>query len=305
MTERMILVEQGISVTKSIRISPYLRLMRPQQWTKNAIVFAGVLFSGQVGQPSAVASAALAFVAFCLVSSAVYVFNDWHDREEDRLHPTKCWRPIAARQVSPAAALVLASALLTLALTVSVWVSPDLLFVVGAYALLMVAYTLWLRQEAILDLLAIAAGFVLRAWAGAVAVDVPLSNWLFLCTMLLALFLGLGKRRHELRMLHDEVAHHRPSLVGYRKLDLDWVIVTVAMVTVLAYAFYALTIPSYGRSLSMVITVPFVVAGIGRYLYLILRRNLGGSPESLLLRDRPLFVSILLWVLAVGLVLTS
>ena len=299
------MIEQGFSATKAIRISPFLRLMRPQQWTKNAIVFAGVVFSGQVGEPSAVARAVLAFVAFCLVSSAVYVFNDWHDREEDRLHPTKCWRPIAARQVSPMAALVLASALLVLALSVSVWVSPDLLVVVGAYAALMAAYTLWLRQVPVFDIVAIAAGFVLRAWAGAVAVEVPLSNWLFLCTMLLALFLGLGKRRHELRMLHHDVAHHRPSLAGYAKLNMDWVIVAVAIVTVLAYALYALSIPSYGRSLSMVITVPFVVAGIGRYLYLVLRRNLGGSPENLLLRDRPLFVAIILWILAVGSVLTS
>jgi 4-hydroxybenzoate polyprenyltransferase len=299
------LVEQGITLSKAVRLSPYVRLIRPQQWTKNAIVFAGVLFGGQIGEPEAMARAALAFVAFCLVSSAVYVFNDWHDRDEDRLHPTKCWRPIAARQVTPGAALALAVGLLGLALSVSFWVSPQVATVVGAYACLMVAYTLWLRRAAILDILAIAGGFVLRAWAGAVAVDVPLSQWLFLCTMLLALFLGLGKRRHELRVLRDDIAHHRPSLGAYGKLDLDRVIVAVAIVTALGYALYALTIPDYGRSLSMVITVPFVIAGIGRYLYLILRCNLGGSPEILLLRDRPLFVSIILWVLTVGLVLTS
>jgi 4-hydroxybenzoate polyprenyltransferase len=268
-------------------------------------VFAGVVFGGQVGEPDALARATLAFVAFCLVSSAVYVFNDWHDREEDRLHPTKRWRPVAARQVSPLSALMFATGLLVVALTVALQVSPELLFVVAAYAVLMVAYTLWLRQIAILDILGIAGGFVLRAWAGAVAVDVPISNWLFVCTLLLALFLGLGKRRHELRMLHDDVAHHRPSLAGYKRLDLDRVLVAVAAITALTYTVYALTIPSYDRSLPMVLTVPFVIAGIGRYLFLILRRNLGGTPEILLIRDRPLFVSILLWIVAVGLVLTS
>jgi 4-hydroxybenzoate polyprenyltransferase len=167
------------------------------------------------------------------------------------------------------------------------------------------AYTLWLRRLPVVDLLGIAAGFLLRAWAGAVAVEVPLSNWLFLCTLLLALLLGLGKRRHELRLLAGAATHHRLSLAGYALLNLDrWIIATSAA-TILAYTLYAATGPSFGRSLPMLITVPFVVVGIVRYALLILRHGLGGSPETLLLRDRWLFSTILLWTAAVGFVLAS
>jgi 4-hydroxybenzoate polyprenyltransferase len=271
-------------------IEPYVRLLRPHHWTKNAVVLAGVVFSGRAGDPTYLIKAVLALVAFCLCSSAVYVLNDWHDRAEDRLHPTKRRRPIASGQVST---------------PLGFSIRPLVAGVLAAYLGLMVLYTLFLRRLPIFDILAIAIGFVLRAVAGAATVSVPLSLWLFVCTMLLALLLGLGKRRHELRMLHGETSHHRPSLVGYRQLQLDKVMIAVTVLTFSAYLAYTLAVPSYGRSLPMALTVPFVALALARYLYLVFRRNLGGSPEWLLVRDRPLFGSIVAWALAVGTVLLS
>jgi 4-hydroxybenzoate polyprenyltransferase len=286
-------------------IEPYVRLLRPHHWTKNAVVLAGVVFSGRAGDPTYLIRAALALVAFCLCSSAVYVFNDWHDRAEDRLHPTKRRRPIALGQVSTPGALALAGGMAAVALMLGVSIRPLVAGVLAAYLGLMVLYTLFLRRLPIFDILAIAIGFVLRAVAGAATVSVPLSVWLFVCTMLLALLLGLGKRRHELRMLHGETSHHRPSLVGYGQLQLDKVMLAVTALTFSAYLAYTLVVPSYGRSLPMALTVPFVALALARYLYLVFRRNLGGSPEWLLVRDRPLFASIVAWALAVGAVLIS
>lgn len=283
----------------------YVRLIRPHQWSKNAVVLAAVVFGGQADQPSQLGKALIAMFAFCLVSSAIYVFNDWHDRAEDRLHPTKCRRPIAAGEVVPGVALGYSVALLVAAIGISLPVSNRLGGVILLYAVLMVIYTLWLRETALLDVLAIAIGFVLRAAAGAVAVSVPLSVWLFACTLLLALLLGLGKRRQELRMLHGDTDHHRPSLAGYAHIDLDRVILGVALFTVGAYTFYTLAVPAYGRSLPMILTAPFVAAAIWRYLYLVFRLNMGGSPEALLVRDRPLFLSIVAWALVVAIVLAT
>ncbi len=279
--------------------------MRPQQWTKNAIVLAGVMFGGQASDPGTLARAIGATVAFCAASSAIYVFNDWHDRAEDRLHPTKRLRPIAAGLVSPAAAATLGSLLVLVSMAISLAISPGLAGIVALYLALMAAYALWLRRVAILDVFIIASGFLLRAWVGAVAVEVPLSAWLFLCTLLLALMLGFGKRRHELVMLQADVNRRRPSLRGYARLRLDAVLIGIALVTMGSYALYAVSIPSFGRSLPMFVTVPFVVVAIGRYVYLVLGKNLGGSPEILLVRDRMLFGCIVLWAATVGLVLAS
>jgi len=279
--------------------------MRPHQWTKNAVVLAGVVFSGQANEPAQLLRACLAAIAFCLVSSAVYVFNDWHDRDEDRLHPTKCSRPIAAREVDSASALLLGGALLVVSIVVALLISPTLAGMILVYAILMAAYTLWLRSVAVIDVLTIASGFVLRAIGGTVAVTAPISMWLFVCTLLLALMLGLGKRRHELRILHGETSHHRPSLAGYARIDLDRVMLVVGLLTLGAYALYSVAVPTYGRSLPMIVTLPFVVLAIVRYLYLVFRRNLGGSPEVLLIRDRPLLLSIAVWSVTVALVLAS
>lgn len=287
------------------RTNPYVRLMRPYQWTKNAVVLAGVAFSGQAGDAAQLARALVATFAFCLVSSAVYAFNDWHDRAEDRLHPVKFKRPVASGEISPAKALVFGSALLGAAAGMALSISVALAGIVIFYAVLMGAYTVWFRRIAVLDVLTIAFGFVLRALAGAVAVSVPLSAWLFVCTLLLALMLGLGKRRHEIRMLGGATARRRPSLPGYARIDLDRLILLVAVLTAGAYTLYALAVPTYGRDLAMIVTVPFVVLAIARYLYLVYRLNLGGAPEVLLVEDRVLFLSIVAWSLTTAVVLLS
>lgn len=279
--------------------------MRPYQWTKNAVVLAGVAFSGQAGDAAQLGRALVATLAFCLVSSAVYAFNDWHDRGEDRLHPVKFARPVASGEVSPAKALLFGGALLGAAAGMALSISVPLAGIVVIYAALMAAYTLWFRRIAVLDVLTIAFGFVLRALAGAVAVSVPLSAWLFVCTLLLALMLGLGKRRHELRMLGGATARRRPSLPGYARIHLDRLIVVIALLTAAAYVLYALAVPAYGRDLAMFVTVPFVVLAIARCLHLVFRLDLGGAPEVLLVQDRILFLSIAAWSVATAIVLLS
>jgi len=292
-------------VTWTRRRNAFIHLMRPHQWSKNAVVLAGVVFSGQAGEAGQLSRALVAVLAFCVASSAIYAFNDWHDRAEDRLHPIKYQRPVASGAIAPPIALAFGGALLTAACLIALSISADLAAIILAYALLMLAYTLWFRRIAIVDVLTIAIGFVLRALAGAVAVSVPLSVWLFVCTLLLALMLGLGKRRNELRMLEGRTERRRPSLAGYARFDLDRLMLATAILTAGAYALYALAVPTYGRDLAMFVTVPFVVLAIGRYLFLVFRHNLGGAPEMLLVRDRPLFLSIVAWSVVTAIVLAS
>ena len=291
--------------TQANQAESIVRLFRPHQWTKNAVVLAGVVFSGKVWEAQSLLEASLATVAFCLASSGVYVFNDWHDRDEDRRHPTKRQRPIAAGTITTPTALLLAASASAGALSIGYLSRPAVASIIACYLGLMLVYTLVFRQLPVFDILTIAGGFVLRALAGAVAVAVPLSAWLLVCTVLLALLLGLGKRRHELRMLEGETAHHRPSLTGYAQLNLDRILIVTSACTLGAYMAYTIAAPSFGRHLPMVITAPFVAIALGRYLFLVLRRNLGGSPEWLLVRDRALFLTIVLWGLAVGAVLRS
>jgi 4-hydroxybenzoate polyprenyltransferase len=279
--------------------------MRPLQWSKNAVVLAGLVFSGNAGYPDLVLRAVLATIAFCLVSSSMYVFNDWHDRAEDRLHPLKQQRPIASGAIQPERALGLGIALLGMGLILAAAVSLAVALVILTYALLMVAYTLRFREMAVVDILVIAIGFVLRAIAGAVAVSVSISVWLFVCTLLLALMLGVGKRRQEVNAQGTGGGFRRPSLAGYSRSNLDAWLAGLGVMTILAYTLYTFAVPSYGRGLPMVVTVPFVIAAIGRYLYLVFRFNLGGSPELLLVRDRILLGCIVSWMVAAGAVLAS
>jgi 4-hydroxybenzoate polyprenyltransferase len=279
--------------------------MRPLQWSKNAVVLAGLVFSGNAGNPELVLRAVLATFAFCLVSSSMYVFNDWHDRAEDGLHPLKQLRPIASGAIQPERALGLGIALLGMGLILAAAVSLAVALVVLTYALLMVAYTLRFREIAVVDILVIATGFVLRAIAGAVAVSVSISVWLFVCTLLLALMLGVGKRRQEVNAQGTGGGLRRPSLSSYSRSNLDAWLAGLGVMTILAYTLYTFAVPSYGRGLPMIVTVPFVIAAIGRYLYLVFRFNLGGSPEILLVRDRILLGCIVSWIVAAGAVLAS
>lgn len=276
----------------------WARLLRPVQWSKNGVVFAALVFGHQTALRDAL-DALVAFVAFCAMSSATYIFNDWSDAARDRLHPVKRFRPLAAGLIAPGPAMAL-SVLLALSALVMAWaVSPWLSGVLGGYAILMTAYTVWLKRIMILDVFVIAGGFLLRAIAGGVAVDVPISTWLMLCTMLLALFLGFAKRRNELTTLDQDAASHRTSLRGYTIETLDQFILISAASAVMAYAMYTFSADTVPESGIMMITVPIVMFAMFRYLYLVYARALGGAPEVLLFHDAPLLGSIIVWGLTV------
>ena len=283
----------------------FVASLRPDQWTKNLIVFAGLIFGQRLLEPSAVATSAAAFVVFCGLSSSMYLINDVVDRAEDRRHPTKSQRPIAAGTISPEAALIGAACLGGTALGGAFLLGRPFGLVALAFVGLLGLYNQFLKHVVILDVFTIAAGFVLRAVAGAVVVAVPISQWLLVCTMLLALFLGLAKRRHELGLLGDEADSHRRALAEYSPRLLDQLISIVAAATVVSYAFYTVepaTVEKFGTDL-LTLTIPFPVYGVFRYLYLVHRREGDGSPAEMLLRDRPLLVSVMLWATAIVLII--
>lgn len=275
--------------------------MRPEQWTKNLIVFAALIFGRRLFDPAAVGRSLAAFLIFCVLSGVVYLINDVSDREADRSHPLKARRPIASGALAPATALVWAIALGAVALAAAVWLEPRVGLIAGGYIALFAMYSRWLKHLVIVDVLAIAVGFAMRAAAGGVAIDVRVSEWLLVCTMLLALFLGLSKRRHELTLLADRATGHRRNLEEYSPYLLDQMIGVVTASTLVAYLIYCTspeTIERFGTHL-LVLTTPFPIYGIFRYLYLVHRKHGGGSPSEMLLTDRPLLGCVALWGLAV------
>lgn len=275
--------------------------LRPEQWTKNVVVFAALIFARRLFDPAAVALALAAFLIFCALSGAVYLFNDVSDRESDRRHPLKARRPIASGALSVGAALAWAVALVGAGLGAAFWLAPEFGWTALGYVALQVAYTRWLKHLVILDVMAIAAGFVLRAVAGGLVISVPVSDWLLVCTILLALFLGLSKRRHELTLLADGAAGHRRILEEYDPYLLDQMIAVVAASTLVAYIIYCLssdTAERFGTGW-LVLTVPFPIYGIFRYLYIVHRKDGGGDPSGVLLKDRPLLTCVALWGLTV------
>jgi 4-hydroxybenzoate polyprenyltransferase len=274
--------------------------LRPHQWIKNLVVLAALAFSKHLFDPDAFVRAGLAFVVFCALAGATYLVNDVLDAEEDRQHPLKRHRPIASGALSPMTARGAAAALTAASLAVSVWLGREFALAALVYLLLTLAYSLRLKHHVILDVLAIAIGFVIRAVAGALAIEVRFSDWLLVCTILLALFLALAKRRHELVTLED-AAGHRRILKEYSPYLLDQMIAVVTASCLTAYAFYTLapeTIEKY-RTDRLAWTIPFVIYGIFRYLYLVHRRDKGGSPTDVLLADRPLLAAVALWAAAV------
>lgn len=275
------------------------RTMRPRQWTKNVFVFAALVFDGKLGRMPLVAQTVAAFVAFCLISSVVYIINDVVDIEKDRAHPTKRWRPLASGQLSRRVALGAAAILAALALGGAFAWGSELGWVVLGYLALNLAYSFYLKRIVIIDVLSIAAGFVLRVVAGVVVVDVVrFSPWLYVCTTLLALLLGLGKRRHELTLLAEGATAHRAILDHYTIPFLDQLIGLVTSTTIIAYSLYTFSAPNLPPNDLMMVTIPFVIYGLFRYLYLIHVRGEGGAPDELLLRDLPLLASVALWGLA-------
>ena len=275
------------------------RTMRPKQWTKNLVVFAALIFSRHVDDPGSAGSAALAFVIFCLLSSTVYLFNDVFDLANDRAHPVKRRRPIAAGEVPPQVA-VAAGGLLGLGSLVAAWLLAPGLAVIGiVYLGSNLLYSAWLKKVVIVDVMVISMGFVLRAVAGGLAIGVEVSAWLILCTILLSLFLALCKRRQELALI-ESATEHRGILKEYSIEYLDQMITIVTAATVVAYSSYTLSHDVQERvgTGNLYLTVPFVIYGIFRYLYLVHRRDMGGNPTEALLSDPPLLVSILLWGIA-------
>jgi 4-hydroxybenzoate polyprenyltransferase len=284
-----------------------LTSLRPEQWTKNLFVFAGVLFGGHLLDLQAMVRAFAAFAVFCGLSGVVYIFNDLADRTGDQRHPLKRLRPIASGRLAPTTALVAAIVLGLVSLAAAVLLSPLFALVASAYVVLLVLYSLVLKHLVIIDALTIAAGFVLRAAAGAVAVFVPISHWLLVCTTLLALFLVLSKRRHELTLLADAATTHRPILEEYSPYLLDQMIAVVTASTLVAYSVYSTSAETAERlrTTRLGLTIPFVLYGIFRYLYLVHQKRAGGSPADLLLTDRPLLACVGLWALCVALILYS
>jgi 4-hydroxybenzoate polyprenyltransferase len=275
--------------------------VRPGEWTKNLFVFAGLLFGQRLTDPIAVSRAVAAFLIFCSLAGVVYLVNDVADRDRDRQHPRKRDRPIASGELPVSAALTAAGVLGTCALGAGWWMGRDFGLVATAYVLLLVLYSGPLKHIVIIDVLTIAIGFVLRVVAGAVAISVPISQWLLICTILLALFLGLSKRRHEIVLLADGATGHRRILQEYSPYLLDQMIGVVTASTLMAYILYATsheTAERFGTSL-LGLTIPFPLYGIFRYLYLVHRKEGGGSPAELLLNDRPLLACVALWAVAV------
>lgn len=279
--------------------------LRPDQWTKNLIVFAALIFAVKLLDPAALALASAAFLIFCMLSGSVYLINDVSDREADRQHPRKRLRPIASGALSAGAALAWAIGLSVVALAAAYALRPLFALAAAAYLALFVWYTRTLKHVVILDVMAIAIGFVLRAVAGGLVIGVPVSDWLLACTILLALFLGLAKRRHEITMLADGGSGHRRILEEYDPYLLDQMIAIVAAATLVVYIIYCAspeTAERFGTDL-LVLTTPFPIYGIFRYLYLVHRKHGGGSPSDLLLRDRPLLGCVALWGIAVVLII--
>jgi len=293
----------GISGGRSPALSLILSL-RLGQWTKNLLVFAPLLFAVKLFDFQSVARATGGFAVFCALSSVVYLINDVMDREGDRQHPRKRLRPIAAGDLSVSAALLTAALLATTALAGASLMGWRFAAVAASYVALQTLYSVALKHIVIIDALTLSIGFVLRAIAGAVVIDVVISHWLFVCTILLALFIALAKRRHELVLLADGAASHRPILDEYSAYLLDQMIAVVTASTLIAYIFYTIspeTEQKFGTSW-LGLTIPFPLYGIFRYLYLVHRREGGGSPSDLLLNDRPLLACVTLWVIAVVLI---
>ena len=281
--------------------SNLLLSLRPSQWTKNLLIFAGVIFGQRLMEPQAVAVALAAFAIFCALSGVVYLVNDVRDREADRLHPTKLHRPIASGALAPSTALAAALVLGAVALAGAFGINVAFGIIAASYVALLAIYSTSLKHIVILDVLTLSGGFVLRAAAGAAAVEVAFSHWLLLLTLLLALFLALSKRRAEIVTLAENARAHRRILSEYSPYLLDQMIGVVTASTLLAYAFYTIsaeTVQKFGTD-KLLWTVPFPLYGIFRYLYLVHQRSGGGNPSETLLEDRPILLCVALWGVAV------
>ncbi len=285
-------------------VSALLRTMRPKQWTKNAFIFAALVFDQKIFQLPYLGPTLAGFLLFSLVSGVVYTLNDLADLEKDRAHPRKRTRPLASGALSPRSALGGALFIAVASLMLAFWLAPGFALVLGAYLLLQIAYSFHLKHVVLLDVLVIASGFVLRVAGGVVLVKAErFSPWLYICTTLLALFLALGKRRGEMVLLGSEAGNHRESLNHYTLPLLDQLISLVTSSTIVAYALYTFSAPNLPENHAMMLTIPPVIYGLFRYLYLVHAEGTTLAPDEVLLTDRPLQIDLLLWGMTAALIL--
>ncbi|RME80063.1 MAG: decaprenyl-phosphate phosphoribosyltransferase [Caldilineae bacterium] len=284
-----------------------VKTMRPRQWTKNVVVFAALVFDGKFLRLEPTLRTVVAFALFCLISSSVYLLNDVVDREKDRAHPIKRHRPLAAGILQPGVALTAMALLLVVAVGAALALEPLLGITILGYFLLNVAYSFYLKNLVILDALTVAAGFLLRVAGGAMVVHVErFSPWLYVCVTFISLLIALGKRRHELTSLEAGATNHRAILDHYTVEFLDQLIGIITAATVVSYSFYTFSAENLPKNDMMMLTIPFVVYFLFRYLYLVHVKKLGGAPDELLFKDRHLFVTAVLWGLsAVGVLYLS
>jgi 4-hydroxybenzoate polyprenyltransferase len=277
-----------------------IKAMRPRQWTKNGFVFFGLIFDKQLFRPEPFWRTAEGFILFCLISSAVYLFNDIADVEADRNHPHKKFRPIASGTLPINVALSAALLLTIIALPLGYLLSPTFALILAVYLITNLLYSRWLKHISILDVMIISSGFVLRVGAGVALITVErFSPWLYMITVLFSLYIGLGKRRAEMNLLAEGASTHRKVLEGYTIPLLDQYITIVSGMTIVAYSLYTFSAPNLPTNHTMMLTIPFVVYGIFRYLQLIQIGHAAGAPDEVALKDRPLQITVLLWGLAV------
>lgn len=291
-------------------LAALLRAMRPVQWTKNGLLFAGALFSRAITNPDVAARGLAGFAAFCMLSGAVYLINDLRDLEVDRKHPAKRNRPLASGALSPGTAWIGIIVLLVAATTISIALGPTFTITAAAYLLVNLLYSTWLKRVVLLDVFVVAAGFVLRAIAGVelirpVIPDVALSPWLLVCTFFLALFLGFGKRRQEIVIHQDRAGDQRAVLRQYSVDLLNALTTACAAITLVSYAIYTIWPETVAKvhSEGLMFTIPFVAYGIFRYMWLVRFEDEGEDPSSVLVQDRPLLINVALWAVTVALVL--
>lgn len=281
-----------------------LKAMRPKQWAKNVFVLAGIVFDGRLFDTRRLLNSLIALGLFCLLSSAVYLINDLVDIENDRRHPTKRHRPLASGALQPWVAIIACAVILLAGIPAAFVLNISFGLIATVYVVTMVLYSFWLKHMVIIDVMTIAAGFVLRVMAGTAAAQVTrFSPWLYVCTTLLALFIAINKRRHELVLMARDANHHRSILEQYNLGLLDDMTSVVISTVLAAYSFYTFSAPNLPQNHAMMLTIPFVLYGLFRYLYLVRVKNKGGAPEDIALGDRPLLACLALWAITAALVI--
>jgi 4-hydroxybenzoate polyprenyltransferase len=288
-----------------MKILEVIKSLRIKQWIKNLWVFAALIFSQNVFDLPMLVNTLFAFILFCILSGAAYILNDILDLEEDKIHPIKSKRPLASGRLAKNHAFFAFIFLVLFGLIGAYFLNIYFFLVLLVYLVLQIGYSSWLKHVVIIDVFLIAAGFFLRVIAGALAIRVQISPWLSICTILIALFLAMSKRRHELVLLAKEAENHRPILKEYTPQLLDQMIAVVTASTVISYCLYTVspeTVSKFGTT-NLLFTVPFVLYGIFRYLYLVHQKDEGGSPEALIIKDKPLLVDLFLWIATAMLIL--